>query len=620
MHRLGVMDDCVSENGIEGAIVNRFSRFWRLSIVLILQLSLPSQSCDAMAEQDTTSTRSLVSISGNASITAVYYDHSSEPSGTQAGRRPAQLYRMVFSPTITLGRLISLPFNIMLTLPETNTTTPTIQSPSFGQYITNPANAFGFSSFAPRIGWAQFFLGSHTPQFSTLSNSDLPLFGAGIDFQPLGMRLAASGGVVQRAVEPDSSRGTPATYRRDMYMGRIGTASNDSLTFGLNVVYARDDASSIQNNIVAIIPQRTVEGDSTMTLPADTIRLRPEEGIMTSVDMVFGLAKGMNITAEAAVSSFTRDQTSDIKNIDGNPLDLVTTSRVSTRVDLAGTASFNIKSNVWGLSITTLYMGAGYVPIAQPYQQSDRFEWRLAPSLRLYEGDLSLNATVGHRINNLSGTKGETLSQAIYGGTVNAQFTDDFSTMFRYSNFGIRNKRDQDTLRVENVSQSFGVDPSLMIDGDDVLHTLNASIGLDTYDDFNVVSGVESSNDIRSASINYLSSVKPLPLSIGVNASYLENILFRGLFIVRSVGGMIAYRFMNGDVVPSISITNSSTTFGPSPSDQQLFVKASVRWRISKTTTFQASYGNNNYTYGNPTHRTAAFTERLIQLALSTTF
>ncbi|MBK9182136.1 MAG: hypothetical protein IPP80_04805 [Ignavibacteria bacterium] len=569
---------------------------------------------------DSSQSTPLVTVTGNASITADFYDHSSDPPGSQAGRRPAQLYRLVFSPTITLGGLISLPFNIMLTLPETNTTTPTIQSPSFGQYITNPANAFGFSSFAPRIGWAQFFLGSHTPQYSTLSNSDLPLFGAGIDFQPLGLRIAASGGVVQRAVEPDSSRGTPATYRRDVYMGRIGTASNDSLTFGLNVVYARDDVSSIQNNVVTIIPQRTVDGDSTIILPADTIRLRPEEGMMASVDVVLGLAKGMNITAEAAVSSFTRDQTSDVKSIDGNPLDLVTTTRVSTRVDLAGTASFNVKSNVWGFSVTTLYMGAGYVPIAQPYQQSDRFEWKVAPSLQLFGGDVAINATVGHRINNLSGTKGETLSQAIYGGTVNAQFSDGFSTMFRYSNFGIRNKRDLDTLRVENVSQSFGIDPSLMIDGEDVLHTLNASLGLDTYDDFNVVSGIESSNDMRSAIINYLGSIKPVPLSVGVNASYVENILFTGLFIVRSVGGMIAYRFLNGDVVPSVSITNSSTTFGPSPSDQQLFFKASVRWRITKTTAFLASYGNNNYTYGNPSSRSTAFTERMIQLALSTSF
>ncbi|MBK7034515.1 MAG: hypothetical protein IPH49_14910 [Ignavibacteria bacterium] len=234
-----------------------------LAFLLSTVLAVAQEERPADSSQSTP----LVTVTGNASITADFYDHSSDPPGSQAGRRPAQLYRLVFSPTITLGGLISLPFNIMLTLPETNTTTPTIQSPSFGQYITNPANAFGFSSFAPRIGWAQFFLGSHTPQYSTLSNSDLPLFGAGIDFQPLGLRIAASGGVVQRAVEPDSSRGTPATYRRDVYMGRIGTASNDSLTFGLNVVYARDDVSSIQNNVVTIIPQRTVDGDSTLILP-----------------------------------------------------------------------------------------------------------------------------------------------------------------------------------------------------------------------------------------------------------------------------------------------------------------------------------------------------------------
>lgn len=592
------------------------------SCTCLLAFILPTIFAAAQEElpADTAKSTPWAVVSGNASLTADFYDFTSDPLGSQRGRRPAQLYRLVINPTITLGGLISLPFNIMLTLPETNTTTPTIQSPTFGQYITNPANAFGFSSFAPSIGWAQFYLGSHTPQYSTLSNSDLPLFGAGIDFQPMGMRIAASGGVVQRAVEPDSSRGSPATYRRDMYMGRLGTATNDSLTFGVNVVYTRDDASSLQNNIFAIIPERSVEGDSTLTLPPDTLYLRPEEGMMASVDMTFGLTKGMNISAEGAISSFTRDQTSDVLSIDGNPLDLITTTRVSTRVDFAGTASLNIKADWFGLSVTGLYMGAGYVPLAQPYQQSDRFEWRIAPSAQFFDGDLSINGIVGHRINNLSGTKGETLSQAIYSGNINSQFTEEFSTMFRYSNFGIRNKRDLDTLRVENISQSFGIDPSLMIDGATMTHTLNASLGLETYDDYNVVSGKESSNDMRSATINYLGSIKSTPLSIGVNASYLDNVLFTGLFIVRSFGGMFAYRFLNGDVVPSISVTNSSTTFGPTPSDQQLFFKASVKWRMTKTTNFTASYGNNNYTYGNPASRVNTFAEQLLQFALSTTF
>ncbi|MCX6139284.1 MAG: hypothetical protein NTX15_00355 [Candidatus Kapabacteria bacterium] len=593
-----------------------------LALIFATALAAAQEERPSQTEAQDSSTPSTpwATVSGNVSLTADFYDYTSDPTGSQAGRRPPQLYRLVFSPTLTLGGLISLPFNIMLTLPETNVTTPSLDNPSFGEYMLNPANAFGFSSFAPRIGWAQFYLGSHTPQYSALSNSDLPLFGAGIDFQPLGMRIAASGGVVQRAIEPDSARGSPATYRRDMYMGRLGTAKNDSLTFGVNVVYARDDKNSLQNNIISITPSRIVDGDSTVVLPPDTVRLRAEEGMMASIDMVFGLTKGMNISAEGAVSSFTRDQSSAVKSIDGNPLDLVTTSRVSTRVDFAGTASFNMKADWWGLTVTGLYMGAGYVPIAQPYQQSDRFEWRIAPSARFFNGDLSLNATVGHRINNLSGTKGETMSQAIYGGTVNAQITEELSILGRYSNFGVRNDRTQDTLRIKNISQSFGIEPAIMIDGDAMMHTVNASLGLDTYDDYNVVSGVESSNDMRSATLNYLGSLKSIPLSVGVNASYLENILFTGLFIVRSVGGMISYRILNGDVIPSLSLTNSSSTFGATPSDQQLFFKAAVRWRMTKTMSFNASYGNNNYTYGNPAPRGTSFSERLVQLAFSASF
>lgn len=588
--------------------------------VLISLLSTSHVSAQEEVPVDSAQQPPWVTVSGNVSLTADLYDFASDPAGVQAGRRPAQLYRLVFSPTITFGGLVSLPFNIMLTLPETNVTTPSIQNPSFGQYILNPANAFGFSSFAPRFGWAQFFLGSHTPQFSTLSNSDLPLFGAGIDFQPLGMRIAASGGVVQRAIEPDSVRGTPATYRRDLYMGRVGTAEGGSLSFGVNVVFARDDAGSLQNNVTAILPNRIAGTDSSITLPPDTLRLRPAEGLMASTDVKFEISNSIIIKAEGAVSSFTRDQTSEVKSIEGNPLDVVTKTRVSTRVDYAGTVSVDVKESWWGVSFTTLYMGAGYVPLAQPYQQSDRLEWRITPSTKFFDGDLLCNATVGYRINNLSGTKGETLSQVILNGNINAQITQEFSTLIRYSNFGVTNLRDQDTLRIKNVSQSFGVEPALMIDYDGVLHTVNASVGIDTYDDFNVVSGVASSNNMRSASLNYLATLSSVPFSIGVNGNYIENALFTGLFIVRSIGGMLSYRLLNGDVVPSLTITNGSSTFGSSGADQQLFFKAKVRWRITKQTSFDASYGSNNYTYGNPSPRGNSFSERLVQLAFSTSF
>ncbi|NQW29296.1 MAG: hypothetical protein HQ472_02130 [Ignavibacteria bacterium] len=587
---------------------------------LIAILSTIRAGAQVENQADTTQNALWVTVSGNVSLTADLYDFTSDPTGKQAGRRPKQLYRLVFSPTITLGGLVTLPFNIMLTLPETNVTTPSLQNPSIGEYLLNPANAFGFSSFAPRIGWAQFYLGSHTPQYSTLSNSDLPLFGAGIDFQPLGMRIAASGGVVQRAIEPDSVRGSPATYRRDLYMGRVGTAENDNLTFGVNVVYARDDGGSLQNNVVALVPERIVNGDFSIVIPPDTLRLRPEEGMMASADVKYILSKSISFKAEGAVSSFTRDQTSEIKSIEGNPLDLVTKTRVSTRVDYAGTASVDIKDSWWGVSLTALFMGAGYVPLAQPYQQSDRLEWRIAPFIKVFDGDLLCNAVVGYRINNLSGTKGETLSQVITNGNIQIQMTQEFSTLIRYSNFGVSNQRDQDTLRIKNVSQSFGFEPLLMVEGDEVSHTVNASVGIDTYDDFNVVSGISSSNNMRSASLNYLASIISVPLSIGVNGNYIENALFTGVFIVRSMGGMVSYRFMNGDIIPSLALTNSSSTFGSNNADQQLFFKASLRWRITKRTSFNASYGSNNYTYGNPSPRGNSFSERLVQLAFSTSF
>lgn len=588
--------------------------------LLALHLAVANAPAQEEHSADTSAQTRLVSIEGSASLTADFYDFDADPSGAQAGRRPPRLYRLVINPTITIGGFLSLPFNIMLTLPETNVSTPAVQSPTFGQYILNPANALGFSSFSPRIGWAQGFLGSHSPQYSTLTSTDLPLFGAGIDLQPFGMRLAASGGIVQRAVEPDSAAGSRGSYRRDLYMGRFGTAKNDTMEFGVNMVFASDDNQSLQNNIIAVAPAYRIEGDTDVIVPSDTIRLRPEEGLMASADFRYAIAEGVSISAEAAMTSFTRDQSAALKTIEGNPLDAVTTTRVSTRVDIAGTAALVINTGDVGLTISSLYMGAGYVPIAQPYQQADRFEWRVAPSFRMFDGDLAMNATVGHRINNVSATKGETLSQLLVSGNINAQFTEELSLLLRYSNFGIRNDRTQDTLRIQNVSQSYGIEPSVVVSTNWAIHTMIAGLGLDTYDDVNIVTGAESSNDMRSATFNYLAAFTGLPLTVGMNGSYLENKLFTGTFIVRSVGGIAAYRLASGTVLPSVSVTNSTTSFASGSADSQLFFKAALRWRITPTLSCSASYGTNDYVYGSSSRRGTGFSERLVQLAMTTTF
>ncbi|MBU3700288.1 MAG: hypothetical protein FGM33_09845 [Candidatus Kapabacteria bacterium] len=407
-----------------------------------------------------------------------------------------------------------------------------------------------------------------------------------------------------------------------MKMGRLGFGNHDTTAIGINVVYVRDDPNSLKNNIVSISPSQPFEGDSSVILPADTLRLRAEEGMITSIDVKFQVAPGVNFSAEGAASVFTRDQSSELITSLDNPLAGILDARTSTRVDGSGSANLSFRFSSWGLTLSGLYMGAGFQPLAYPFVQSDRIDLKVSPMLNLFDGDLSISGTIGQRVNNLSETKGERLTQAIANGQLSVRFSDVVSLSSSYSNFGIRNNRQNafDSARVQNVSESFSIDPMITFSGVGAMHTITASFLLDRFDDFNIVSGVESSNDTRGLFLSYTAMLEDIPMTVGASTSYTENALSAGTLAIRSVGLNASYRLFGGEVVPTASVNINGSTFGANAADSQMFVRAGVRWRINKAVTFTGNYGVNTYEYGNPGTRGKGFTEQMLQLALLTTF
>lgn len=593
-----------------------------LCVVAILVCSSTAVLAQEEAPGDTSEAAPWISVTGAASLTSDFYEHSSDPTGAQTGRRPAALHRLVFTPTINIAGVLSLPLNLMITYPETNTTTPSINAPSLAEIFSNPANALGLSSFSPKIGWAQFHLGSYTPQLSELSGGDLQIFGAGFDLTPGSVQISASRGISQRAVEPDAARNTQGAYRRDMTTARLAFGKPDSTSVGFNLVYAKDDPTSIRNSIVTIIPSRPADDDPEIVIPGDTVRLRAEEGAIASINTKISIADGVTFQAEGAASAFTRDQSSNIFESSDNPLSSLFVTRTSTRFDAAGSASLALRMSTWGVTLTGLYMGAGFQPLAYPFNQSDRIDLKVSPMLNLLNGDFALSGTVGQRINNLSETKGEKMTQMIANGQLSVRFSDVLSLSSSYSNFGVRNNRQNplDSQRIQNVSESFSVDPILNFSTIGVMHTLMLSVALDRFDDFNVVSGIESSNNTRSLTLTYNGVLESIPLTLGASGSYLENQLSAGTLAVRSIGVNASYRLLGGMLVPTASLVLSSSAFGQMQPDAQSFLRAGLRWRPDAAITVSANYTINTFAYGSAGARGNGFTEQMLQLGISSTF
>lgn len=561
-----------------------------------------------------------VSFGGSITLTADFYNYTSTPDSAQKGRRPPSLFRLLFNPVLSFGDNISFPFNIHLTTPETNTLTPSISKPSLAQFLENPANSFGFSSITPKIGWAGFSLGSHSPNYSALSVGDQQIFGAGFDLKPGNFRIAASYGTSQRAIEPDTSKNIQGAYRRDMYMARAAFGKEDGVMIGLNIVRAKDDPTSIQNTIVSITPAHIIPTDTSFHVPADTIRLRAEEGFVASTDLKMQLGDGITFGGEVALSSFTRDLSSPEKAISGNPLSFAQTTRTSTRADLAGTATLGIQKKIWGLKFTGLYMGAGFAPIGYAFVQADRLEFSIAPNLHLFDNKFSINGSIGERTNNLSKTKGETTTQIIGSANMSADIGEAFNLSAQYSNFGIRNDQSFDSLKIQTVSQSLSIDPTLTLQMSSMTHIIAASFAIDDYKDFNVVSGATGSNDTKTLLGSYTAALNSIPLTVNLLASYMENRLSVGTLIIRSIGTTIGYSFFNRKLMPTFSVTASGSTLGAAPTDEQIFYKFGIRWRLAKMLDLMATIGNNSYLYGDPIPKGSAFKETIIQLSVTTQF
>lgn len=591
-------------------------------VILCLTITANCLAQDLPAPPDLTLPTEVpaVRVSGSISLSADYYTYSASPDSAQKGRRPAQLYRVMFTPTIDFGGDISLPINLNFLTPETNTLTPSVPSPSLSQILQNPANAFGLSSISPKIKWAKFDLGSHSPNYSELTAGDQPLFGAGFDLNPAKIIISASFGATQRAVEPDTVRNSSGTFRRDQYMARIGYGTPGKTSVTINAAFAKDDPSSIKSNIVRIAPAHALATDSTVIVPPDTVRLLAAEGVVTSLSTKVIISDGVDLSAEAALSSFTRDQSASPVDLKGNPFEFLMPMRASTRSDVGGSAALSFAFASWGVKLSGVYLGAGFVPIGYAFGQADRFEVSVAPYVNLLDNALSLRGSIGQRVNNLSSTAGETATHVIGSASVNATISDAFSVSAQYSNFGVRNNQIGDTLKIQNVSQSMSIDPTIALQTGGVMHTLTTSIALDKYDDFNVVTGLESSNDTRTALASYSASFDSIPLSLGLMASYNENRLFEGDLVVRSIGFNAGYALFDRALEPRVSLIIGSSTFASAKTDEQLFLKFGVRARAGDLFSVSVDIGTNSFTYGDPIALGESFNESLAQLTLTTQF
>jgi hypothetical protein len=549
------------------------------------------------AQTDTTRTKSdsaakpavqPIRVSGGVTLSGDFY----AADGIES-RRPATNLMAIARVNVALFEQINLPFEAYIGTNQSG--------------FRQPFNQIGISPTF--FNWLTLHAGWFSMRFSDLTFGDVRMLGGGVELRPGNFRLAALYGSTNQAVPYDVSMGGAAvagaftSYSRPVVGVKLGYGDENIAFINFQAIRVSDDTTSLQT-----------------PANADVSRLaKPQENTVFSTTFGFGAFDGkLRFTAEIAASAFSQDTrsqslaqlaTAATFQLPEIPA-LLFTPRLSSQLDAAAKATLTIAPTPdFNVALGGQYIGPGFVSLGYAQLQNDVLDGTISPSLRLFNGGLSLRGTVGMRVNNLIANRTAPLQRLIASASVSIQPVQAFGIDLQYSNYGIRSTPRNDTLRIENVSQSLSVSPRVNFEAFGGVSGIFASYSLNNVDDVNVITRQTNTNQTQTAMLSWTLGL-PSGLSLATTGFYSDIAQSIARTNILNIGQTAAYSFFDGALSTSLTlgygiVGSELTSAGmtTTSSDGQITGQASISYSIGesgKFGTLSLNVNNNNYAYGNP--------------------
>jgi hypothetical protein len=496
-------------------------------------------------------------------------------------RRPHSAYRLVFAPTLVLFDQFRLPFELYLTSEDRGFRQP------FNQFGVNPQ--FG--------GWLTLHGGYFSTRISDLTFGDSRILGGGFDLTPGNLRISFLYGMIQKSVDPDTLNGFRGAYERRAWAAKVGYGAESDFHVHLNVMRAWDDSSSLAN------------------VPPD---ITPMENIVTSVQLGIPLfGRALFLSGEFAVSALTNNTRSP--ELDGVPSSLsnIFTPRTSSQLDGAASASLMIiPSSVWSVQFTGKWVGPGYVTLGYAQLPSDVMDGTIAPTIRFFENKLMLRGSLGLRYNNLRNTRLATTKRIIGNVGLSLQPAPEWGVDVQYSNYGMQSNARNDTLRIDNISQSFTLSPRYTFQAFGGTSTAFLSYSLQAFTDFNTVTGALSDNKTNTGVVSWINAW-PSTFTSTTSLMYTSAAMQLLETMVRSVTETIGYSFFGNKL--STSLTAGYTAVRTTGDDGQFTGRLTLGYSPGTWGTFTMSLSTSQYNF-DPSSASASYREHMGSLQYSYSF
>lgn len=266
--------------------------------------------------------------------------------------------------------------------------------------LKNTGLLFGAESIF--LNFPSFGIGNITPNFSEYILSGLTMNGAMAEFNPGGLLyLAGAFGKSQKAVNQfgviidplttDSVNVTP-TYYRGLYSARAGFGRNDGTHIFLTGLYANDDITSLNDSI------------SKQVAPQSNYVLGLEGKISFLEDKltILGQVNGSSITEDERASS--------TEGLIPDQLNSIVSPKTSTHLDLTflGKAMLNLPKSDFNVSLSTQYVGPGYLSLGTPFLRTDYLKYEAIAEQKFLSRQISVGGFYRTESDNLANLKSST--------------------------------------------------------------------------------------------------------------------------------------------------------------------------------------------------------------------
>jgi len=517
-----------------------------------------------------------VTFNGNIGLFFDTYNYSEENFPTFRPKYPENELRLNANATLQIGEYLSIPFGINISNQKTLYNLPSLPEENLIDFIQNPKNDI---SINPEYKWIKSYLGSQTPNYSSLSTGDTPIFGIGMDLNPGKFIFSANYGLSQRAIESDAMFNIVGAYKQKIIATRIGYGKIDGPKFTLNFVKVKDDVNSVINT----------------PLYDD-----PIEGITISPLIELKIKEKLLFKTETAASIFTSNlnNTFTIDDAIIESLSDIISVNASSNADISHVSSIDWISKKFTIGGEVKYIGPGFVPVGYRNIEKDILDYKVRSSFKLFKDKTSINGMFGIRTNNVQNTNLQSTKRVISTINIFSQISEAFSINANYSNFGFNNNEINNIIRVEMINNSFSLSPSYIFETSTINHQINANGSLTIFDQFDAISSAFVATTSKNFSLNYNLMFKEMPLNINLIGLFFNNEMPTSTIKMSNYGTTVSYKFFDKKLSPSLGFNLANITRDNFTTDHRFSMRLKAKYKITKKLQFNASYRLNNYKYG----------------------